>query len=56
MKINIIINLFNLIRRKLFLKILKESLKLMNDFQFIQSNTLKFKDFDTSTIKNKQII
>jgi hypothetical protein len=28
----------------------------MNDLQFIQSYTLKFKDFDASTIKDKQIM
>jgi hypothetical protein len=43
-------------RSKTFLKFSKESWTLMNNFQFIESNTLKFKDFDTSIIKNKQII
>jgi hypothetical protein len=51
MKINTIINLFKLIKRKIFLKFSKESLKLMNCFRFIQSDTLKFKYFDASTIK-----
>jgi hypothetical protein len=43
MKINIIMNLFDLVRRK-YLKIFKESLKLMNYFKFILSNILKFKE------------
>jgi hypothetical protein len=40
-------NMFNLNKSKIFFKFSKANLILMNDFQFIQGNALRFKDFES---------